>query len=117
MNLIRGAAGNSLTRSLAVEYAGRGVRVNAIAPGMVDIPLGVDDVARATGQPRGTVAADRAAMIPMGHQGTAWDVASAALFLASDDAAFITGVILPVDEGSSLGLPPVMPRQVEVAAS
>ncbi|WP_205015418.1 SDR family oxidoreductase [Mycolicibacterium hodleri] len=65
---------------------------------------------------REVIAASREAMIPMGHQGTAWDVAHAALFLASDDA-FITGVILPVDGGSSLGLLPVVLRQVEVAAS
>jgi NAD(P)-dependent dehydrogenase (short-subunit alcohol dehydrogenase family) len=98
------AAVNALTRSLALEYAPQQVRVNCIAPGMVDTPLGVDDVVRATGQGRDEIVAARAAMIPMGHQGTAWDVARAALFLASDDAAFITGVVLPVDGGSSLGV-------------
>ena len=96
------AAVNSMTRSLALEYAPHGVRVNAIAPGMMDTPMGVDQVARATGATRQDVAARRAAMIPMGHQGTSWDVANAALFLASDDAAFITGAVLPVDGGSTL---------------
>jgi NAD(P)-dependent dehydrogenase (short-subunit alcohol dehydrogenase family) len=96
------AAVNSMTRSLALEYAPHGVRVNCIAPGMVDTPMGVDQVARATGSTRDEVAAQRAATIPMGHQGTSWDVANAALFLTSDDAAFITGVVLPVDGGSTL---------------
>jgi NAD(P)-dependent dehydrogenase (short-subunit alcohol dehydrogenase family) len=100
------AAVNALTRSLALEYAPQQVRVNCIAPGMIDTPLGVDDVVRATGQNRDEVVASRAGLIPMGHQGTAWDVARAALFLASDDAAFITGVVLPVDGGSSLGVAP-----------
>ncbi|MGW0704429.1 SDR family NAD(P)-dependent oxidoreductase [Streptomyces sp. NPDC002643] len=97
------AAVNSMTRSLAQEYAPHGVRVNAIAPGMMDTPMGVDQVARATGASRQDVAAQRAAMTPMGRQGTSWDVANAALFLASDDAAYITGVVLAVDGGSSLG--------------
>ncbi|GAA3546568.1 SDR family NAD(P)-dependent oxidoreductase [Amycolatopsis ultiminotia] len=96
------AAVHSMTRSLALEYAPHGVRVNCVAPGMVDTPMGVDTVARATGTGRDEVAAQRAAMIPMGRQGTAWDVANAALFLASDDAAFVTGVVLPVDGGSTL---------------
>jgi NAD(P)-dependent dehydrogenase (short-subunit alcohol dehydrogenase family) len=43
-------------------------------------------------------------MVPMGHMGTAWDVAAAAVFLASDDAKFITGVLLPVDGGQSCGM-------------
>ena len=46
-------------------------------------------------------AEERAARVPLGRQGTAWDIAAAALFLASDDASFITGVVLPVDGGSS----------------
>ncbi|MFJ8019459.1 SDR family NAD(P)-dependent oxidoreductase [Streptomyces sp. NPDC096311] len=96
------AAVNAMTRSLALEYAPHGVRVNCVAPGIVDTPMGVDNVARATGASRDEVAAQRAAMIPMGHQGTSWDVANAALFLASDEAAFVTGVVLPVDGGSSL---------------
>jgi NAD(P)-dependent dehydrogenase (short-subunit alcohol dehydrogenase family) len=96
------AAVNSMTRSLALEYAPHGVRVNCVAPGMVDTPMGVDRVARATGAARDEVVAQRAAMIPMGRQGTSWDVANAALFLASDDAAFVTGVVLPVDGGSTL---------------
>ncbi|MFZ3599316.1 SDR family oxidoreductase [Streptomyces sp. BH104] len=64
--------------------------------------MGVDSVARAGGRSRAEVAAQRAAMVPMGHQGTRWDVANAALFFASDESAFVTGVILPVDGGFTL---------------
>jgi NAD(P)-dependent dehydrogenase (short-subunit alcohol dehydrogenase family) len=96
------AAVHSMTRSLALEYAPHGVRVNCVAPGMMDTPMGVDTVARAGGVDRAEVAARRAAMVPMGHQGTSWDVANAALFLASDEAAFITGAILAVDGGFTL---------------
>jgi NAD(P)-dependent dehydrogenase (short-subunit alcohol dehydrogenase family) len=99
------AAVNSLGRSLALENAPYQVRVNVIAPGMVDTPMGVDGAAHESGRPREEVAAERAAMIPMGHQGESTDVANAALFLAGDESAFVTGAVLPVDGGSSLGLP------------
>jgi len=93
---------NALTQGLALEYAPHGVRVNAIAPGMIDTPIGVDRVARSTGVDRAKIAADRAALVPMRRQGTALDVANAAVFLASDDASYITGTILYVDGGSAL---------------
>jgi NAD(P)-dependent dehydrogenase (short-subunit alcohol dehydrogenase family) len=51
----------------------------------------------------------RAAQVPMGRQGTAWDVAKAALFLASDDAAYITGALLVVDGGLSVTVPRPVP--------
>jgi NAD(P)-dependent dehydrogenase (short-subunit alcohol dehydrogenase family) len=92
---------NALTQALAVTNARFGIRVNAIMPGLIDTPMAVDATARARGVPREDVAAVRAATVPLGHQGTAWDIAHAALFLASDDAAFITGVVLPVDGGQS----------------
>ncbi len=92
---------NALTQSLAVAHAGDGIRANAIMPGLIDTPMAVDAPARAAGRPRERFASARATRVPLGHQGTAWDVANAALFLASDDAAFITGVVLPVDGGQS----------------
>jgi NAD(P)-dependent dehydrogenase (short-subunit alcohol dehydrogenase family) len=88
---------DALTRNLAVTNARHGIRVNAILPGLIDTPLGVDSAAAAIGVDRDELAARRAASVPMGHQGTAWDVANAAVFLASDEAAFISGVCLPVD--------------------
>jgi NAD(P)-dependent dehydrogenase (short-subunit alcohol dehydrogenase family) len=65
--------------------------------------MAVDTRARVWGKTRTEVAAARDARVPLrGKMGTAWDVANAALFLASDEANFITGVTLPVDGGSSL---------------
>ena len=92
---------NALTQSIAITNAKHGIRCNAILPGFIDTPMAVDAVARAAGRDRAEVARDRAAWVPLGRQGTAWDVAAAALFLASDEAAFITGVLLPVDGGQS----------------
>ena len=69
----------------------------------MDTPMAVDTRARATGRPRAEVAAERDAKVPLGRKmGTAWDVANAALFLASDEAGFVTGVALPVDGGGRL---------------
>jgi len=92
---------NALTQNLAITNAKYGLRANAIMPGFIDTPMGVDAAARHAGIDRDDYAALRAAIVPMGHQGTAWDVANAARFLASDEAAFITGVMLPVDGGQA----------------
>jgi NAD(P)-dependent dehydrogenase (short-subunit alcohol dehydrogenase family) len=88
---------NALTQALASSNAKYGIRANAIMPGLMDTPMAVDAQARATGRPREELAAMRSSRVPMGHMGTAWDVAHAALFLASDEARFISGVVLPVD--------------------
>jgi NAD(P)-dependent dehydrogenase (short-subunit alcohol dehydrogenase family) len=90
---------NALVQALASTNARHGVRVNAILPGLIDTPMAVDAVARTTGTAREDIAALRASRVPMQRQGTAWDVANAALYLSSDDAAFVTGVLLPVDGG------------------
>ena len=90
-----------LTRQLALENAGYGVRANVVLPGLMDTPMAVDTRARASGRPRAEVAAERDRRVPLRQKmGTAWDVANAALFLASDEANFITGVALPVDGGA-----------------
>lgn len=89
---------NQLTQSVALQFARQGIRANAILPGMIDTPLIYKQIA---GQYESADAmrAARDAKTPMGRQGTAWDVANAALFLASDASAYITGVCLPVDGG------------------
>jgi NAD(P)-dependent dehydrogenase (short-subunit alcohol dehydrogenase family) len=82
-----------LTKSLAIAYAADGIRVNAVAPGWIATPLTQalqDDPARA-----GPILA----RTPMGRWGTPDDVARAAMFLCTPAAAFMTGVILPVDGG------------------
>jgi NAD(P)-dependent dehydrogenase (short-subunit alcohol dehydrogenase family) len=91
------AAVNQLTRTIALEYADRGVRVNAILPGLIDTPLVYRELA--DGQDASTVRANRAANSPTGAMGTAQDVANAALFLACDESAYVTGTLLPVDGG------------------
>jgi NAD(P)-dependent dehydrogenase (short-subunit alcohol dehydrogenase family) len=91
---------NHFTRALAVHYAPHGIRANAVLPGVMDTPLIYKQIA---GQFRDTaeMIRSRNAASPMGHMGTAWDVAHASLFLASDEAKYITGVCLPVDGGKS----------------
>jgi NAD(P)-dependent dehydrogenase (short-subunit alcohol dehydrogenase family) len=93
---------NALVQSLATTNARHGIRVNGIMPGLIDTPMGVDQQAKVRGISREELAAARARQVPLGHQGTAWDVANAALFLASEEAAFITGVVLAVDGGQTM---------------
>jgi len=97
------AAMIAYTEQVAIQNAEYGVRANVILPGLMDTPMAVDTRARATGKSRAEVAAARDLRVPLRHKmGTAWDVANAALFLASDEAAFITGVSLLVDGGGAL---------------
>jgi NAD(P)-dependent dehydrogenase (short-subunit alcohol dehydrogenase family) len=91
----------AFTQQLAINNAQFGIRANAILPGLMDTPMGVDRRAQLTGRPREEIVAERAARVPLkGRTGTGWDIANAALFLASDEAGFITGVALPVDGGA-----------------
>jgi len=93
----------AFTEQLAYSNASHNVRANVILPGLMDTPMAVDTRAREWGRSREDVAAERDAKVPLGRKmGTAWDVAHAALFLASDEAKFITGVTLPVDGGASV---------------
>lgn len=97
------AAVNRLTTSIAQSNAKHGVRCNAIALGLVDTPMAVGGIAAARGVETDVVRAERNARVPLlGGMGSAWDTAYAALFLASDDARFITGAILPVDGGTAI---------------
>ena len=95
------AAMIAFTQQLALHNAAYGIRANCILPGLMDTPMAVDTRARASNRSRAEVAAERDARVPLrGRMGTGWDVANAALFLASDEANFITGVALPVDGGA-----------------
>jgi NAD(P)-dependent dehydrogenase (short-subunit alcohol dehydrogenase family) len=97
------AAVNRLTTSIAQANARHGIRCNAVLPGLMDTPMAVAGIARASGQDEEAVRQMRNARVPLGAKmGTAWDTAHAVLFLASDEAKFITGVLLPVDGGMSV---------------
>jgi NAD(P)-dependent dehydrogenase (short-subunit alcohol dehydrogenase family) len=87
------------TRSVALEYAGRGIRANAVLPGLMDTPMIVEPLTKAYGADVEEMKRVRDAQCPLGHMGDAWDVAHAALFLASDEARYITGTTLVVDGG------------------
>jgi NAD(P)-dependent dehydrogenase (short-subunit alcohol dehydrogenase family) len=92
----------ALTEHLAIRNAEFGIRANAILPGLMDTPMAVERRINAE-RTREQVLADRRARVPLrGRSGNAWDVAHAAVFLASDAAAFITGTALLVDGGHSL---------------
>ena len=94
---------NAYTQSLAVGNAKYGIRANVIMPGLMNTPMAVESRVGLDGKTREEVIAERDSRVPLGRKmGSAWDVANAALFLASDDASFITGVALAVDGGSSL---------------
>jgi len=92
---------NALTRSIAMQYAARGIRVNAIMPGLIRTPMAIEGIVSALGIDKQELIRMRDAAVPMQHMGEAWDVAYAALFLASDEAKYVTGVVLPVDGGLS----------------
>jgi NAD(P)-dependent dehydrogenase (short-subunit alcohol dehydrogenase family) len=100
------AALNHLSRTTAAEYASRGVRVNAVLPGLIKTPMVANTVGIADAYSSADVEemwAARDRQVPMGHMGEAWDVANAALFLASERAKYITGTELVVDGGLTLG--------------
>jgi NAD(P)-dependent dehydrogenase (short-subunit alcohol dehydrogenase family) len=92
------AAVNHFTRAVAMQYADKGVRANVILPGLMNTPRiyrhmvtyfkDVEDMVR-----------KRAEVVPMKRMGDAWDIANASVFLASDEARYITGVELCVDGG------------------
>jgi NAD(P)-dependent dehydrogenase (short-subunit alcohol dehydrogenase family) len=95
------AAVIALTQNLAAANARYGVRVNVILPGLMNTPMAIENRV-AQGTPRAEVVAARDRRVPLRHKmGSAWDVAYAALFLHSDEAAFISGAVLVVDGAAS----------------
>ena len=98
------AAVNQATVAIAIQYAGQGIRANCVVPGLIDTPLIYKQISSQYASAEEMVAARNAAL-PGGKMGDAWDIAHAALFLASDEAKFINGVCLPVDGGQSCTVP------------
>lgn len=94
---------NTLTKSFALSQAIYGIRVNAILPGLIHTPNGIESAIKSTKLSRKKINLLRNEQVPLcSQQGSAWDIANASLFLASDDAKYITGILLPVDGGLSL---------------
>jgi len=89
----------ALTRAMAMDHAAQGIRVNCIAPGPVYTPM-----VYASGMSEDMRERRRRAS-PLGIEGTGWDIGYAALFLVSDEARYITGVVLPVDGGVTIASP------------
>jgi NAD(P)-dependent dehydrogenase (short-subunit alcohol dehydrogenase family) len=94
----------SMTRSLAIQYARKGIRANCVCPGLMNTPLVHKALTTVYGKEGDieTLIRTRDAQCPMGHMGDAWDTAYAALYLASDEARYVTGVALNVDGGMSI---------------
>lgn len=91
---------NQLTRSVAMEHAGQGIRCNAVVPGFIDTPTVYAGLGKDGDESR--LREERSQACPTGRMGDAWDVARASLFLASDESSYITGNLLIVDGGLSL---------------
>ncbi len=93
---------NALTQCVAMGNAQYGIRVNCIMPGLMNTPMAIEGRSKAQNVDKQVLIKQRDARVPLkGGMGSGWDTAYAALFLASDEAKFITGVILPVDGGTS----------------
>jgi len=89
----------AFTQNLALQYAAQGIRANCILPGLMNTPTIVKPLTAAYGGGLDEMLRKRDAQSPTGKMGDAWDIAHAALFLASDEAKYVNGVALPVDGG------------------
>ena len=94
----------ALTREIAMEFAPKGIRCNAVLPGMMRTPFVEASLTEAWGGNVEEMMRQRDAMVPIGRQGESWDSAHAALFLASDESRYITGAALVVDGGLTGGV-------------
>lgn len=93
---------NAYTQSLAIGNAKYGIRANVIMPGLMETPMAIEGISKGLGVDKEELIRRRNAQVPLrGQMGSAWDIAHAALFLASEEASFITGVALPVDGGQT----------------
>ncbi|HZA50028.1 MAG TPA: SDR family NAD(P)-dependent oxidoreductase [Myxococcaceae bacterium] len=95
---------NELTRSIAMQYAQHGIRANAVVPGLMATPRITKRLQETYGPAYQDQLKARDELVPLGRMGDAWDVAHAVLFLASDEAKYVTGTELIVDGGLSASL-------------
>lgn len=99
------AAMNQLTRMVAVEHAAAGIRCNCILPGLIETPRIHQNVLPVFGGDVEKMRTARSQAVPMKRMGDPWDIANAALFFASDESKYVTGVVMPVDGGITCALP------------
>ncbi len=95
----------AFSRATAIAYVQKGIRVNTVVVGMMNTPLVTHRLTKQLGVTSDELAAKRGALIPMGRMGDAWDIANAVLFLASDEAGYITATQLVVDGGVTAARP------------
>jgi NAD(P)-dependent dehydrogenase (short-subunit alcohol dehydrogenase family) len=93
---------NAFTRDIALNYGPKGIRCNTILPGLMNTPLIHMGIVTEVYGSTEEMVRQRDALVPLGHMGDGFDVAHAAVFLASDEAKFITGIELVVDGGITL---------------
>jgi NAD(P)-dependent dehydrogenase (short-subunit alcohol dehydrogenase family) len=93
------AALHEFVRWMAFENAPHNIRCNVIMLGLIDTPMAIEGYHQATGLPRDEIRKQRDSTVPMGRMGTALETANVAVFLASDEASYITGAVIPVDGG------------------
>lgn len=101
----------AMTRAQALEYGRDGIRVNNVAPGHVAIPMGLNFKGW-DGAGSEEIRNRRARASVLGTEGSGWDIAYATLFLASDEAGYVTGHTLPVDGGTTTVMPIVMADRI-----
>lgn len=99
------AALNHMTRVMAVQYAADNIRCNCIMPGLIDSPRIHGTILSLYDGDVEKMQRTRSASVPMKRMGEVWDVAHAALFFASDESKYVTGVVMPVDGGITCSLP------------
>jgi NAD(P)-dependent dehydrogenase (short-subunit alcohol dehydrogenase family) len=96
----------AFSKSVALGYAKRGIRCNTVVPGLMHTPLVEHRLVRQLGaNDAEALIARRHARVPMGHMGSGWDVAHAVLFLASDEAKYVTATEIVVDGGLTASAP------------
>lgn len=94
----------AMTREIAIQYAPKGIRANAVLPGLMDTPMVKGQLTGAYGGDVDAMLKKRAALVPMQRQGEPWDTAYAALYLASDEAKYVTATTLTVDGGLTMAV-------------